>query len=265
MTDTAASAPARAGATSWLGKLEGKLSWILLGLAGLALPLLDDNYIGVIAQRAYIYWVLSAGLNLVVGYAGQIAIGWVSMLTLGAYTTAALAAGRVGAEWNPYLALAAGGVMGAVFGVIVGLPALQAAHLLLRHDDLGLRHHRHPGGARLEGRHRRRRRHAGPDLPLAVRAGLGLLLFLLHPGGARDLDDGQHRLEPLRPRAGGDPRRRGRGRGVGHRQAQTPDRWSSCWPAPWAAWPAGCSPRCSPTSRPTPSPSRCRCCSSSPS
>jgi ABC-type branched-subunit amino acid transport system ATPase component/ABC-type branched-subunit amino acid transport system permease subunit len=89
------------------------------------LPLLDDSYIGVIAQRAYIYWILSAGLNLVVGYAGQIAIGWVSMLTLGAYTTAALAAGRVGPEWHPYLALAAGGIMGAVFGVVVGLPALR--------------------------------------------------------------------------------------------------------------------------------------------
>ncbi|MPZ30485.1 MAG: ATP-binding cassette domain-containing protein [Rhodospirillales bacterium] len=122
MTDIAATAPVR---TSWLGRLEGKLSWILLGLVGLALPLLDDSYIGVIAQRAYIYWVLSAGLNLVVGYAGQIAIGWVSMLTLGAYTTAALAAGRVGPEWHPYLALAAGGLMGAVFGVIVGLPALR--------------------------------------------------------------------------------------------------------------------------------------------
>jgi branched-chain amino acid transport system permease protein len=125
MTDTTAAAPGRTAGTSRLGRLEGKLSWILLGLVGLLLPLLDDSYIGVIAQRAYIYWVLSAGLNLVVGYAGQIAIGWVSMLTLGAYTTAALAAGRVGPEWNPYLALAAGGLMGAVFGVIVGLPALR--------------------------------------------------------------------------------------------------------------------------------------------
>ena len=67
MTDTTASAPARAAGTSWLGRLEGKLSWIVLGLVGLLLPLLDDSYIGVIAQRAYIYWVLSAGLNLVVG------------------------------------------------------------------------------------------------------------------------------------------------------------------------------------------------------
>ena len=109
MTEAAAPIRTRAAtSTRWLGKLEGRISWILLGLAGLLLPLLDDSYIGTIATRAYIYWVLSAGLNLVVGYAGQIAIGWVSMLTLGAYTTAALAAGRVGPEWNSYLALLAG-------------------------------------------------------------------------------------------------------------------------------------------------------------
>ena len=37
--------------------------------------------LGVVAQRAFIYWILCAGLNLVVGYAGQIAIGWVALLT----------------------------------------------------------------------------------------------------------------------------------------------------------------------------------------
>jgi branched-chain amino acid transport system ATP-binding protein/branched-chain amino acid transport system permease protein len=138
MTEAAAPIRTRAGtSTGWLGKLEGKISWILLGLAGLLLPLLDDSYIGTIATRAYIYWVLSAGLNLVVGYAGQIAIGWVSMLTLGAYTTAALAAGRVGPEWNSYLALLAGGVMGAVFGVIVGLPALRLRTFYFAMTTLG--------------------------------------------------------------------------------------------------------------------------------
>ena len=71
------------------------------------------------------------------GYAGQIAIGWVSMLTLGAYTTAALAAGRVGAEWHPYLALAAGGVMGAMFGVVVGLPALRLRTFYFAMTTLG--------------------------------------------------------------------------------------------------------------------------------
>ena len=98
MADATATAPARPDGGAWLGRLEGKVSWILLGIAGLALPLLDDSYIGTIAQRAFIYWVLSAGLNLIVGYAGQIAIGWVSMLTLGAYTTAALAAQMIRLE-----------------------------------------------------------------------------------------------------------------------------------------------------------------------
>lgn len=137
MTDTAAPISATKAPAGLFGRLEGKLSWIALGLVGLLLPLLDDSYIGVIAQRAYIYWVLSAGLNLVVGYAGQIAIGWVSMLTLGAYTTAALAAGRVGPEWHPYLALLAGGVMGAIFGVIVGLPALRLRTFYFAMTTLG--------------------------------------------------------------------------------------------------------------------------------
>ena len=137
MTDTAASAPARTAGTSWLGRLEGKLSWILLGLIGLLLPLLDDSYIGVIAQRAYIYWILSAGLNLVVGYAGQIAIGWVSMLTLGAYTTAALTAGTATPAWHPYLALVAGGAVGALAGVIVGLPALRLRTFYFAMTTLG--------------------------------------------------------------------------------------------------------------------------------
>ena len=135
MTDTAASAqPARALS---LARIEGALPWIALGLVGLLLPLLDDSYIGVIAQRAYIYWILSAGLNLVVGYAGQIAIGWVSMLTLGAYTTAALTAGTATPAWHPYLALVAGGAVGALFGVIVGLPALRLRTFYFAMTTLG--------------------------------------------------------------------------------------------------------------------------------
>jgi branched-chain amino acid transport system permease protein len=135
MTDTAASAqPARAFR---LARIEGALPWIALGLVGLLLPLLDDSYIGVIAQRAYIYWILSAGLNLVVGYAGQIAIGWVSMLTLGAYTTAALTAGTATPAWHPYLALIAGGAVGALAGVVVGLPALRLRTFYFAMTTLG--------------------------------------------------------------------------------------------------------------------------------
>ncbi|MGZ5908812.1 MAG: branched-chain amino acid ABC transporter ATP-binding protein/permease [Reyranella sp.] len=113
------------------------LPWAALAVAGIGLPLLDDSYFGVIAQRACIYWILVAGLNLVVGFAGQIAIGWVALLTLGAYTTAVLTAGTVTTEWNPFLALAVSGVVGALFGVVVGLPALRLRTFYFAMTTLG--------------------------------------------------------------------------------------------------------------------------------
>lgn len=98
------------------------LPYAALLLAAVLLPLGGSTYAGVIATRAAIYWVLVAGLNLVVGFAGQLAIGYVALLALGAYTTAVLCA-RTGMPMLP--ALAAGGAVGAVFGVLVGLPALR--------------------------------------------------------------------------------------------------------------------------------------------
>jgi ABC-type branched-subunit amino acid transport system ATPase component/ABC-type branched-subunit amino acid transport system permease subunit len=103
----------------------GALPLLALLVVGIAFPLFGGGYWGVIASRACVYWVLVAGLNLVVGFAGQIAIGWVALLTLGAYTTSVLAAGTATPELSPFLALAIAGVVGAVFGLIVGLPALR--------------------------------------------------------------------------------------------------------------------------------------------
>jgi ABC-type branched-subunit amino acid transport system ATPase component/ABC-type branched-subunit amino acid transport system permease subunit len=101
------------------------LPFLALLVIGIAFPLFGGGYWGVIATRACVYWVLVSGLNLVVGFAGQIAIGWVALLTLGAYTTSVLVAGTVTPELSPYLALAIAAVVGAIFGLIVGLPALR--------------------------------------------------------------------------------------------------------------------------------------------
>jgi ABC-type branched-subunit amino acid transport system ATPase component/ABC-type branched-subunit amino acid transport system permease subunit len=103
----------------------GALPFLLLLLVGVLFPLFGGGYWGVIATRACVYWVLVSGLNLVVGFAGQIAIGWVALLTLGAYTTSILTAGNVMPAFPPYLALAIAAVVGAVFGLIIGLPALR--------------------------------------------------------------------------------------------------------------------------------------------
>jgi ABC-type branched-subunit amino acid transport system ATPase component/ABC-type branched-subunit amino acid transport system permease subunit len=121
---TAQPAPARASLFG-SGTLAHVLPFLILLVIGLALPLFAGGYWGVIAQRACVYWVLTAGLNLLVGFAGQLAIGWVALLTLGAYTTSVLTAGNVMPEVHPYLALAISGVIGAVCGVIIGLPALR--------------------------------------------------------------------------------------------------------------------------------------------
>jgi branched-chain amino acid transport system permease protein len=101
------------------------MPFLVLLIVGMTFPLFGGGYWGLIATRACIYWVLVAGLNLVVGFAGQIAIGWVALLTLGAYTTSVLAAGNATPAFPPFLALALAAVVGGVFGVIIGSPALR--------------------------------------------------------------------------------------------------------------------------------------------
>ena len=67
------------GATAAIG---AALPFLVLLAIGVLFPLFGGGYWGLIATRACVYWVLVSGLNLVVGFAGQIAIGWVALLTL---------------------------------------------------------------------------------------------------------------------------------------------------------------------------------------
>jgi len=109
---------------------------ILFGLAAL-LPLTGNEYWGLIATRAAIYWMLVSGLSLIVGFAGQLAIGYVALLTLGAYTTSVLAAGNVLPPLPTFVALGIASAAGAVFGVIVGLPALRLRTFYFAMTTLG--------------------------------------------------------------------------------------------------------------------------------
>ena len=101
------------------------------------LPFVSNDYWALIGTRAAIYWVLVSGLNLIVGFAGHLAIGYVALLTLGAYTTSVLVASNVMAPVPVFAALPIAGCVGAVFGVIVGLPALRLRTFYFAMSTLG--------------------------------------------------------------------------------------------------------------------------------
>jgi branched-chain amino acid transport system ATP-binding protein/branched-chain amino acid transport system permease protein len=91
----------------------------------LAVPFVTNDYWVLIATRTAIYWLLVGALNLVVGFAGQLAIGYIALLTVGAYVTTVLSAGNILPPVPPFVALFIAGVVGSLAGVIVGLPALR--------------------------------------------------------------------------------------------------------------------------------------------
>ena len=139
---TAESAPTVGGtatSSTWLPAwFEAWFPVILLAVVGGSLPLWGDSFFGIIATRVCVYWVLVSGLNLVVGFAGQLAIGWVSLLTIGAYVASALTAGRVTPEIPAYVSLVIAAVFGAIFGLIAGLPALRLRTFYFAMTTLGL-------------------------------------------------------------------------------------------------------------------------------
>ncbi len=100
----------------------------------LALPSFADNYILHVMARLFVYVLVALGLNLLVGYAGQVSLGHAAFFAIGAYTAAVLAESW---RWSfvPCV-LAAAGVT-AVVGYLLGLPCLRLSGLYLAMATLG--------------------------------------------------------------------------------------------------------------------------------
>ena len=101
-----------------------RLLWIVPGaVAALSLPLWsNDQYQVHLAALICCYWILIAGLNLVVGYTGQLSIGHVGLLSIGAYTFAILG-GKWG--WPAFASVAVAGALCGLCGLLLGLPSLR--------------------------------------------------------------------------------------------------------------------------------------------
>ena len=92
------------------------------------LPLSVDEYYLSIVNLASIAVVGALGLNILVGYTGQISIGHGAFMSVGAYTAANLVTRLDLPFW---IALPAGGLMAAAVGAVVGIPSLRIKGLYL--------------------------------------------------------------------------------------------------------------------------------------
>ncbi|MGY4472968.1 branched-chain amino acid ABC transporter ATP-binding protein/permease [Bradyrhizobium sp. USDA 3364] len=136
MTSVADASP-RTDSGAWRAALPHVLPFLGILVAAMLLPFVSNDYWVLIGTRMAIYWVLVSGLNLVVGFAGHLAIGYVALLTLGAYATSVLVAGNVMPAIPVFAALPVAGLIGAIFGVIVGLPALRLRTFYFAMSTLG--------------------------------------------------------------------------------------------------------------------------------
>ena len=121
------------------------MKWVrgLLVLAGLAaaaaavilLPGRTDRVSEIDLAEMGVYFIAILGLNIVTGYTGQISLGHGAFMAVGGYTTAILVADHgVRDLWTIPLA----GLVAAVAGVLVGIPALRLTGLYVALVTFGL-------------------------------------------------------------------------------------------------------------------------------
>lgn len=120
-----------AAASKRLKTISQVIGGALLAL-GLFLPFMPfaDRYVMDVATLVLTYVMLGWGLNIVVGLAGLLDLGYVAFYAVGAYSYALIAAHF---DWSFWACLPLAGLFAAFFGVILGFPVLR-----LRGDYLAI-------------------------------------------------------------------------------------------------------------------------------
>jgi branched-chain amino acid transport system permease protein len=105
-------------------------AYVVLIVGTLLVPFIGDNYVLEILSNSFFYIVLCLGLNIVVGFAGLLDLGYAAFFAVGAYTTGILTSHY---GWNFWLTIPAALVFSIMAGVIIGGPTLR-----LRSDYLAI-------------------------------------------------------------------------------------------------------------------------------
>jgi branched-chain amino acid transport system permease protein len=132
--------------TSLVQRFWGKVSndkralfvgYVLLFVALAFIPFLLSLTVGRMWVRildfALIYAMLALGLNIVVGFAGLLDLGYIAFYAVGAYTWALLASPQFGLHLPFWVVLPIGAAVAALFGLLLGAPTLR-----LRGDYLAI-------------------------------------------------------------------------------------------------------------------------------
>src|SRR5690348_16625090 len=114
-------------------------AWVSTGAVALALLLLPFVLSSVgtawvrITNLAILFAILSLGLNVVVGFAGLLDLGYIAFYGVGAYVYALLASPHFGLHLPFWITLPMGAALACIFGVLLGAPTLK-----LRGDYLAI-------------------------------------------------------------------------------------------------------------------------------
>ncbi len=101
-----------------------KAVWFCLMIIALgALPFIIPSHLLGDVNYMAICVIVAVGLNILVGFTGQVSLGHAGFFAIGAYSAALI---LKGAAWCPFpAALLIAGIIAAAFGFILGLPSLK--------------------------------------------------------------------------------------------------------------------------------------------
>ncbi len=95
---------------------------LVVGAAALAVAFIGNDYLLRIAFTMCTFYLCAAGMNVLVGFAGQKSLGQAGLYAAGAYAVALLTSRSA---ISPWLALPLAAVVSAAFGVLIALPSLR--------------------------------------------------------------------------------------------------------------------------------------------
>jgi branched-chain amino acid transport system permease protein len=128
----------KASYRSDLALVETRTRWVFLSIflaALIVFPFFASVFLLDLASQVCLCLIGATALMLLTGYAGQISLGHAGFIAAGAYTTAILTK-----EWSApfWVTLPASGFVGAVLGIIFGLPSLRLKGVYLALSTLAM-------------------------------------------------------------------------------------------------------------------------------